>query len=86
MLVQSILLTRVVAVYPPQILSRPRVLLIYTPIVAFKIARVVNVVLFSIHVNNAVRKNPLGALDAGPVAWSLPNANIEWFLQVFDDM
>lgn len=85
MLTQSILLIRVFAVYPPRLLSWPRILLIYTPIVALKIARIVNIVIFVIHINNSIVGNPYGGLDAGPVSWSLPYAKVEWFLQVFDD-
>lgn len=85
MLTQSILLIRVYAVYPPRVLSWPRILLIYAPIVALKIARIVNIIIFVIHINDNIKGNPFGGLDAGPVSWSLPYAKVEWFLQVFDD-
>ncbi|KAI1795277.1 hypothetical protein LXA43DRAFT_1108278 [Ganoderma leucocontextum] len=85
MLTQSILVIRVFAVYPPPLLSWSRIFLIYTPIVALKVARVVNIVIFVIHINDNIKNNPFGGLDAGPVSWSLPYAKVEWFLQVFDD-
>ena len=83
--VSFILLVRVVAVYPPRRLSWARTILIYTPIALLKTARIVNQCLLTFNMVKAIRGNPFGGLDAGPVVWTQPYAKVDWFLQIFDD-
>ncbi|KAL1937372.1 hypothetical protein VTO73DRAFT_13778 [Trametes versicolor] len=80
---ELVLLFRVVAVYPPRILSWRNRILIYVPIVAFKVARIVNAAVF---ISRWVRlkKDTINPLLTGQEAWSLPNPKIEWFVQFFD--
>ncbi|RPD76870.1 hypothetical protein L226DRAFT_459885 [Lentinus tigrinus ALCF2SS1-7] len=83
--VQSILLVRIVAVYPPYTLSWTRKILIYGTLGAIMVARIINVS-FSFHkINEAARR--LRDWEAvGHIAWVLPNSRVEWFLQLFYDV
>ncbi|KAI0365827.1 hypothetical protein BV20DRAFT_953407 [Pilatotrama ljubarskyi] len=80
---ELILLFRVFAVYPLKALSWRKLLAIYTPIVAFKIARFTNDAIF-IRKWVDLKKHTINPLVTGQEAWGLPNAKIEWFLQFFD--
>ena len=83
--VEGILLVRVVAVYPPTGNSRRRNLAIYGPVVAFKIARLINV-LFGLRdlVDNL--RDSLDVISAAQFVWSTKYVKIEWLLQLFDDV
>ncbi|KAI9061930.1 hypothetical protein FKP32DRAFT_1575076 [Trametes sanguinea] len=80
---ELILVFRVVAVYPPHVLSRAGRLAVYAPVAVFKLARIANDVVF---VTRWARLNrhSVNPLQTGQTAWDLPNAKIEWFLQFFD--
>lgn len=80
---ELVLLFRVVAVYPPCMLSWRRKVLIYGPIVAFKTSRLINAVIF-IERWVQLKKNTVNPLMTGQEAWDLPNAKIEWVVQLFD--
>ena len=83
--VQSILLVRVLAVYPPRRLPWSRIFTIYTPIVLIKTARLINQCFLAVNMVKATRGTPLGGLESGPVIWRQPYARVGWFLQIFDD-
>ncbi|KAI0351191.1 hypothetical protein OH77DRAFT_1429988 [Trametes cingulata] len=83
MFAELVLLFRVVAVYPPRVLSWRKVILIYTPIVAVKMARVANEAIFIAKWVD-LTKHTVNPLLTGQEAWSLPYAKVEWFLQFFD--
>ena len=78
------LLVRVFAVYPPSLLPWPKRLGIYGPILLFKLARLVNNLVFDVNVGRVLAKavDPLAAASS---AWTTPEARIEWFLQTFDN-
>ncbi|KAI0820495.1 hypothetical protein BC628DRAFT_1330172 [Trametes gibbosa] len=82
---ELVLLFRVVAVYPIRSLSWRRCIMIYAPVAIFKVARFTNVALF-IAKWVQLKKNTVNPLETGQEAWSLPNAKIEWFVQLFDTM
>lgn len=80
---ESVLIFRVVAVYPPYLLSRTRCVALYGPIACLKVARVVNASYF-IH---SLLEGPhaQGPLSLAEYVWHLPNGKVEWFLQLVDD-
>lgn len=82
---EVVLLFRVVAVYPPRILSWRRRVLIYGPIVAFKTSRFINSMIFIARWVQ-LKKNTVNPLLTGQEAWDLPNTKIEWVVQLFDTM
>ena len=83
--VQGILLLRLIAVYRPSEMSWGRRLAIYVPVVAFKIARVVN---SGFALDYLLSHMPVdaGVIVAAQVIWSMKYVKVEWFLQLFDDM
>ena len=83
--VEGILLIRLVAAYPPASNSRRQNLAIYVPVIAFKIARLVNVVIAT-HNSIAHLSDSLGVIVAAQFVWRTEYVKIEWFLQLFDDM
>ena len=83
--VQGILLVRLVAAYPPNRNSRQQNLTIYIPVVAFKIARLINVG-YMIRDLIGDLPNPLGVSGAIEFIWRTKYVRVEWFLQLFDDM
>ncbi|KAI0705617.1 hypothetical protein C8Q76DRAFT_630402 [Earliella scabrosa] len=80
--VQSILLLRVIAVYPPSRLSWARRLLVYGPFVILKIGRAVN---GGFYLANLYKDTNSVALSAGPVSWRLPGTKVELLLQLIDN-
>ncbi|PIL26376.1 hypothetical protein GSI_12132 [Ganoderma sinense ZZ0214-1] len=80
---ESVLIFRVVAVYPPHILSRTRRLALYGPIVLLKVTRVINAFYF-IHLllGGPHAQDPYALIQS---IWRVPNGKLEWFLQLVDD-
>ncbi|PIL26379.1 hypothetical protein GSI_12136 [Ganoderma sinense ZZ0214-1] len=74
--VQGILLVRLVGVYPPTSNTRKQNLLIYIPVTAFKIARLVNAAYAT---RNLINHTPdsLGVLGAAEVAWGTKFMKVE---------
>ena len=83
--VEGILLVRVISVYPPTSNTRTQNLAIYTPVVAFKIARLANAV-YATHDFVGHLPDSVGVIAAAQFVWSTKYVKIEWFLQLFDDM
>ena len=83
--VQGILLIRLVAVYRPSEMPWGQCLAIYAPIVAFKIARLVNAGLATQHLLSHTPPNA-GVIVAAQIVWGTKYIKVEWFLQLFDDM
>ena len=80
---ESILVFRVVAVYPPRFMWWPKRLLVYGPIIAFKGGRIANIVVFIVRWVQ-LNKHAYNPVQTGQDAWNLPNAKIEWILQFLD--
>ncbi|KAI0365824.1 hypothetical protein BV20DRAFT_1056099 [Pilatotrama ljubarskyi] len=80
---ESILVFRVVAAYPPRLMSWRRCIAIYFPIAAFKISRLVINIIFAVTWINLV-KHSADPLVAGEFGWNSAFTKVEWFLQVFD--
>ncbi|PIL26381.1 hypothetical protein GSI_12138 [Ganoderma sinense ZZ0214-1] len=83
--VQGILLVRLVSVYPPKSNSRQQNLVIYIPVVAFKVARLVNAS-YATHDLIGHLPDSLGVIAAAQFIWRTKYVKVEWFLQLFDDM
>lgn len=83
--VQGILLVRLVSVYPPTSNSRRQNLMIYIPVVAFKIARLFNAG-YATHDLIGHLPDSLGVIAAAQFIWRTKYVKVEWFLQLFDDM
>ncbi len=83
--VQGILLVRLVSVYPPTHNTRWKNLAIYVPVVAFKVARLVNAA-YATHDLVGHLPDSLGVIAAAQFVWSTKYVKVEWFLQLFDDM
>lgn len=83
--VQGILLVRLIGVYPPKDNTKKKNLAIYVPVVAFKIARLVNA---SYATRDLINHTPdtLGVIGAAQLVWGTKYVKVEWFLQLFDDM
>ncbi|KAI0655753.1 hypothetical protein C8Q70DRAFT_923107 [Cubamyces menziesii] len=80
---EFVLVFRVVAVYPPRIISWPMRALVYAPVASLKTARVINIIIFI--VQWVQQKEHLNSpLLRGQAAWSLPNIKLEWILQFVD--
>ncbi|KAI0324813.1 hypothetical protein GY45DRAFT_1262112 [Cubamyces sp. BRFM 1775] len=80
---ESILVFRVVAVYPLRFMWWPKRILVYGPIIAFKGARIANTVIFIVRWVQ-LNKHAYNPLQTGQDAWNLPNVKIEWILQFLD--
>ncbi|EJF60328.1 hypothetical protein DICSQDRAFT_63176, partial [Dichomitus squalens LYAD-421 SS1] len=87
--VQAILVLRVLAAYPPKSLPPSRRLVIYGPIIIFKLARFANLIYMAVRLEQLIQAG--GGLSSNSVftvsqaVWTLPSAKAEWFLQLFDD-
>ncbi len=83
--VQGILLVRLLGVYPPSINTRRQNLVIYVPIVIFKIARLTNIAYAT---GDIVSHSPdsIGIIKAAQLVWGTKYVKVEWILQLFDDM
>ncbi|KAH9900667.1 hypothetical protein C8Q73DRAFT_637606 [Cubamyces lactineus] len=80
---ESILVFRVVAVYPPRYMPWSKRLLVYGPIIAFKGGRIANTVVFIVRWVQ-LNRHAYNPLQTGQDAWNLPNVKIEWILQFLD--
>ncbi|TBU23795.1 hypothetical protein BD311DRAFT_63384 [Dichomitus squalens] len=83
--VQAILLIRLVSVYRPRYLATKLRLAIYIPVVAFKVARLVNAGI-TVQYLLSHMPNDAGVIIAAQIVWGTKYVKIEWFLQLFDDM
>ena len=83
---QGILLVRLVAAYPPTSNSRKQNLLIYIPVVGFKLARLANAAFASDELIHHLVVDSLDVIRASKFVWGTKYVKIEWFLQLFDDM
>ncbi|KAJ6496768.1 hypothetical protein DFH09DRAFT_1103559 [Mycena vulgaris] len=85
-LMDTILIVRLVVVYPPRMISWPRRLAVFGPPLIFKILRVANLMVFIIKWTKLFKDYPNPIL-AGQALWGSdePWTRIEWFSQVFDN-
>jgi hypothetical protein len=85
LLVESVLLIRLWAVYPFRSTPRKIFFAIFIPIILLKMGRVVNIIVFIVDLSRR-----FGGADSGPLLlqriWTtFPNYKIGWFLQVVDN-
>lgn len=82
--IESILFFRLLVVYPPRLISRRLACGIYIPLVLFKVARLVNeivfIVNFTISTAGATTSPEISRLTAERV-----EPKIEWVIQVLDN-
>ncbi|KAI0753771.1 hypothetical protein C8Q74DRAFT_1211121 [Fomes fomentarius] len=83
-LADSVLLMRVVTVYPPRELRLGRFIVVYGPITTVKLARLVVDILFIVKWTRAVFDHSTNTYQAGQQAWGTPFPKLAWFLQLAD--
>ncbi|KAI0691677.1 hypothetical protein C8Q76DRAFT_634634 [Earliella scabrosa] len=83
--VQCILLVRILAVYPPRTLSWSLWAAIYGPLTAVIVVRIVNASIAFRKIAEGTDKYQ-DAYVAAQIAWNLPYAKAEWFLQLLYDI
>ena len=84
--VQSVLIVRVVAVYPPRMQSWARNLFIYGAFIALSIARITNMGLFLRTVSQEINSSGADTLTISLYAQRLPNGRAEWIMQSTNDL
>ncbi|KAM5539662.1 hypothetical protein V8D89_006771 [Ganoderma adspersum] len=84
--VQSILIIRVVMVYPPCMLSWGRNLLIYGIFIALSIARIVNMALFLNNVSRDINQSHANSTAISFYALRRGNGKAEWIMQSVNDL
>ncbi|TFK33497.1 hypothetical protein BDQ12DRAFT_589428, partial [Crucibulum laeve] len=83
--VESILVIRILAVYPYRRTPRVVFLSIFIPLGILKIARLVNIIVFTVNYAR-VTAGDVDIMAASQRAWrSYPGQKIEWFLQLVDN-
>lgn len=83
-----ILAFRLYAVYPPKATPKAQLAIIFIPIILFKVARTVNLIVFMAGFGVALLKPGSPVIYFQIVSWgSAPwtNLKVEWILQVFDN-
>lgn len=83
-----ILAFRLYVVYPPKTTPKPQLAIIFIPIILFKVARTVNLIVFMAGFGVALLKPGSPVIYFQIVSWgSAPwtNLKVEWILQVFDN-
>ena len=83
-LADSVLLVRVVTVYPLHSLPPYYRVLIYAPIASIKAFRLIIDIMFIAAWSRAVFDHGYGPFDAGQHAWTTPFPKIAWLLQLLD--
>ncbi len=83
-LADSVLLMRVVTVYPPRELRLGRFIVVYGPIATVKLSRLVVDILFIVKWTRAVFDHSANTYQAGQQAWGTPFPRLAWFLQLAD--
>ena len=81
---ESILLIRVIAVYPPRTLPLITAIAIYTPVVVFKVARLINIIMYMVWWIRAVGGKVDNILLVGQEAWGGAFYKIEMILGLLD--
>ena len=84
-IIDSILLIRLISVYPPSFVGRRRFSLLITLPILLKIARVVNLCLFIKVLADATKDPATANLRIGQIWEHAPYLKIEWFSQLFDN-
>ncbi|KAJ7278118.1 hypothetical protein C8J57DRAFT_1060122 [Mycena rebaudengoi] len=84
-LMDTILIVRLFAVYPPRSISWPRRCVVFVPPITFKIIRTANLIIFLIKWTKLIHDGE-SPLFGGQALWGdQPWTKIEWFFQVFDN-
>lgn len=82
--VETILVLRLLVVYPPTKISRLALCVVYAPPVALQIARIVNNGVTMHRVSQSFFNLP-NVVDATERSWQEPGTQVEFFLQVIDN-
>ncbi|EJF58932.1 hypothetical protein DICSQDRAFT_128637 [Dichomitus squalens LYAD-421 SS1] len=84
--VQTILLFRIIAVYPPRSLPIATCIGLYGPAIAMKAARVANACYLIYSTQRGKEGVPKTVASQSAAIWTSPYAKSEWFLQLADDV
>lgn len=84
-LVETILVIRVLAVYPPRQLPPKTLAMVYIPIIALKVGRLSDMLVFFITFFPTVANGTLNAITLGQKSWNSPTAKVAWTLQMVDN-
>ncbi|KAK0446448.1 uncharacterized protein EV420DRAFT_903006 [Desarmillaria tabescens] len=81
---ESILVLRVLTVYPLRRTSRSTLMIVYIPLCCMKVARLVNILVYWVTWFPTILAggNPIAVAQQ---SWQLPSEKIEWFLQMLDN-
>lgn len=82
--IESILFFRLLVVYPPSLISRRLACGIYIPLALFKVARLVNEIVFMVNFIIA-SAGTTTAVEISKVAGQRVEPKIEWIIQVLDN-
>jgi hypothetical protein len=85
LLVESVLLIRLWAVYPFRSTPRTIFFAVFIPVTLLKIARVTNAIVYLVDVSKRFRDGENALLLLQSTWTTIPNYKIEWFLQVADN-
>ncbi|KAF8993746.1 hypothetical protein BDZ89DRAFT_1030194 [Hymenopellis radicata] len=84
-LVETILVVRVLIVYPLHEMSYKAIAIVYIPIVLLKIGRLTDVLVFFITFYPTVANGTLNPIVLGKKSWNSPTAKVAWTLQMVDN-
>ena len=86
--VELILLLRLYAVYPPHSTTLLRTIIVFGPLAALKIGRLVNISITYTSITKIQRDNPgLSPIANSQLTWQkVSGAKIEWIFQVLDNV
>jgi hypothetical protein len=85
LLVESVLLIRLWAVYPFRTTPRKVFFAIFIPVVLLKMTRAANVIVYLVNISRRINDGENNLLLLQQTWTKFPNYKIEWFLQVADN-
>ena len=83
-IVDTVLLIRLVSVYPPSFIGKKRFTFLITVPLLLKVARIINLCLFIKALADATKDPKIANILIGQIWKHKPYLEIEWFAQLFD--
>jgi hypothetical protein len=84
LLVESVLLCRLLAVYPYHSTPKRTFIAIFLPLLFLKVCRLANMCVFADKFAVVIKDSEI-PLDIAQLGWEIKNAKIEWILQLVDN-
>ena len=84
-IVDTVLLIRLVSVYPPSFIGKTRFAFLITVPLLLKVARIINLCLFIKALADATKDPKIANVLIGQIWEHKPYLKIEWFAQLFDN-